>query len=392
MEKTHLSFRNTEEQNRKAMSAATWKSPEEKALRESMQKQFGVDITDKEQFPVMESNFSWSKVKNQLREADSMTAFPQVLRAGVQAITNSMYESVPTTFEKWTHTVTSGRTEELYAPLHGIGFPSQIGEQEIYPEVGAAGLDIKLRNRKFGTLFPVSRELFDDDQTGQFQKMSGLMGQYAKQVLEVYAYGKLASVAGMSYAGLQVPTTETKPADEAVYPWSTSLLGGGATRPASYAALAQDKIQRAFVALMAQKNLLGLKMNVQPDKILVSPKNTFDLSVLLNSSYYPTGATAGQTGGAFSINPLEGLAEKVVSRFMFDHLGQVNGDSKAWYLLDSKVPWFVVQVREAAVVEVENPVSGMSFDRDVIRFKLRVRANADFIDPRYCFQGNDGSA
>jgi hypothetical protein len=386
-----LSFRNSKEENQQVLKECLWTSAEEQSLRESMKRSLGVDPADAEAFPVTSRSFSWKKAKAKLAEADSVGLFPQVLRAGVQSIVNSMYETVPTTFEAWTHTVQSSRLEELYAPLHGVGFPGAIGEQEIYPEVGAAGLDIKLRNKKFGTLFPVSLELLNDDQTGQFQKQTGLLGQYAKQVLEVWAYGKLASVANMQYAGLSVPVSETQPASESVYPWSTALQGGGATRPASYGALNQANIQSAFVALMNQKNLLGLKMNVQPDKILCGPTQTFDLSVLLHSAYYPTGATPGQTGGAFSINPLEGIAEKVVSRFMFDNTGAVSGSSKAWYLVDSKVPWFVVQVREAAVVEVENPQSGQSFDRDVVRFKLRTRANADFIDPRYAFQGNDGS-
>lgn len=386
-----LGFRNSKEENQKVLESCTWASDDEKSLRESIKRSLGVDITDPAQFPVHERSFSWKKVQAKLAEADSVTAFPAVLRAGVQSIVNAMYATVPTTFENWTHTVQSSRLEELYAPLHGVGFPGAIGEQEVYPEVGAAGLDIKLRNKKFGTLFSVSKELFEDDQTGQFQKQSGLLGQYAKQVLEVLAYGKLASVAGASYAGLNVPVSETKPADEATYPWATALIGGGATRPVAYGALNQANIQAAFVALMNQKNLLGLKMNVQPDKILCGPTQTFDLSVLLHSAYYPTGATAGQTGGAFSINPIEGIAEKVVSRFMFDNTGAVTGSSKAWYLVDSKVPWFVTQVREAAVVELENPQSGQSFDRDVVRFKMRMRATADFIDPRYGYQGNDGS-
>lgn len=386
-----LTGSNTVEENKAAMNGALWKSDEEREMVESMQRKFGVDIRDPKQFPVREAGFSWKSVKAKLNEADSITAFPQVLRAGVQSVVNSMYETVPTTFEQWSTTVTSSRVEELYAPLHGVGFPRQIGEQELFPEVGAAGLDIKLRNRKFGTLFPVSRELLEDDQTGQFQKLSGLMGQYAKQVLEVLAYGKLASASGMSYAGMDVPVSETQPASEASYPWSTALVGGGATRPASYGALNQANIQSAFIALMNQKNLLGLKMGVQPDAILVSPHYNFDLSVLLNSAYYPTGATAGATGGAFSINPLEGLAKKIVSRFMVDSAGSFTGDSKRWILIDSKVPFFVTQVREAAVVEVENPLSGRSFDADVVRFKLRVRANADWIDPRFAYQGSDGS-
>lgn len=386
-----LAFRNSEEENRKVLKECLWASEDERTLRESIKRSIGVDICDAKEFPVHERSFSFKKVRQKLAEADSIGTFTGVLRAGVQSVVNAMYETVPTTFENWTHTVQSSKLEELYAPIQGIGFPGSIGEQEVYPEVGAAGLDLKLRNKKFGTMFSVTKELIEDDQTGQFQKQASLLGLYAKQVLEVLAYGKLASVSGMSYGGLSIPVSETKPSDEASYPWSTSLVGGGATRPASYGALNQANIQSAFIALMNQKNLLGLKMNVQPDKILCGPSQTFDLAVLLNSAYYPTGATAGQTGGAFSINPLQGIAEKVVSRFMFDHLGAVSGSSKAWYLVDSKVPFFVVQVREAAVVELENPQSGQSFDRDVTRFKLRTRANADFIDPRYAFQGNDGS-
>lgn len=387
---THkLSFRSNAEENRKIAAEKLWQSDDEKSLRESIRGKLGIDVASAEEFPV--HKLSWKKMEAKLAEADSLGLFPQVLRAGVQSIVNSMYESVPTTYEEWTQVVNSNKIEELYAPLQGIGFPSQIGENELYPEVGAVGLDIKLRNRKFGTMYPISKELLEDDQTGQFQKQTGLLGVYAKQILEVYCYGKLASVSGAKYANLSVPVSETQPSDEASYPWSTAMVGGGKTRPASYGALNQTNIQAGFVALMNQLNKLGLKMNVQPDTLLVSPHYNFDLKVLLNSAFYPTGATAGQTGGAFSINPIEGLAKPIISRFMFDQTGSVNADSKAWYLLDSKVPAFVTQIREAAVVEMEAPNSGDSFNRDVIRFKVRIRANADFIDPRFFWQGSDGS-
>jgi len=254
-----------------------------------------------------------------------------------------------------------------------------------------AGLDIKLRNKKAGQLFAVSKELLDDDQSGQVLKMSSLMGEYCHQLVEVWAYGKLASVAGMSYGGVQVPVSETKPADEATYPWSTGLVGGGKTRPAAYGALNQGNIQAGIVALMNQLNLLGLKMSVKPSRLIISPNYRFDSAVLANSAYYPTGATAGATGGAFSINPLQGLFDITTSRFMFDQNGSVNANSKAWYLVDDSKPAFVVQMRTPCEVSVENPQSGRSFDSDTIRFKATTRFNADFIDPRFFWQGSNGS-
>lgn len=385
-----LTTRNNKERNEAALLEAMWQSEGEKAAIAEMQKTFGVDPRDAEKFPVMKGGF-FKEAQKKLREADSVTAFPGVLRAGVQSIVNSIYASVETTFGDWAHTVTSTKLEELYAPIQGIGFPSQIGENEVYPEVGAAGLDLKLRNRKFGTLFSVSKELMELDQTGQFQQQAGLLGEYAKQILEVYCYGKLASVSGMKYANMTIPTCETKPSTEATYPWSTSLVGGGATKPAAYGALNQGNIQAGIVALMNQLNILGLKMSVNPSRLLISPHYRFDAAVLLNSGWYPTGATAGSTGSVGAINPLKGILDLTTSRFMFDQNGSVNADSKAWYIVDDTKPFFVCQVNVPAEVQLENPASGQSFDRDTVRFKLRVMANADFIDSRFAWQGSNGS-
>lgn len=390
---TKLNFKNTKEQNKEVLKECVATGDTFTSLKESLQHRLGMDITDEKQFPVMDRKFSWKKVEKKLmREADSASTFTQVLRAGIQTVVNSAYETVPTTFEDWCHVVQSTKDTELYAPLQGIGFPREVGKQEIYPEYGAAGLDIKLQNKKYGEIFALEKELLDDDQTGQFQKQASLIGQYLKLVLEVLAYGKLASVSGMQYADMKVPVSETKPATESAYPWSTALVGGGKTKPASFGALTQANIQAGFIALLNQLNLLGLKMQVQPNRILISPHYNFDLAVLLHSAYYPSGAaTAGAVGGAFAINPMQGIADKTVSRFMFDQNGSVSADSKAWYLVDDSKPWFVVQVREAAAVVQENPQSGQSFDRDIMRFKGLTRCNADFIDPRFAWQGSDGS-
>lgn len=399
--KTQLYKRNSPEEHRRILERAVWENDHVKGMRESCIRQFGIDMKDAKAFPVTDPGFKWSKVKRKLiesgklREADSETSFVQVLRVGVQSLVNSMYMTVPTVYDQWTTSVPSKMVEELYAPLHGLSFPQEVGEQEIYGESYALGLDIKLRNRKYGQIYPVSLELLEGDTTGQFAKLAGLMAEYGKIVIEVLAHGKLSSVANMQYANLKVPQSETKPSNEANYPWASSsapLVGGGITTGTADVALSQAAIQTAIIALMNQLNLLGLKMLVQPDTILISPHYSFDLSVLLNSAYYPSGAaTAGNVGGAFSINPMKGILDPVISRFIFDSTGSVTGDTKAWFVTDKKVPAFVVQLKEPASVEQENPASGRSFDSDVARWKLRIRANADFIDPRFFYRGSSGT-
>lgn len=384
------------ERNRLVNKRCLTDSKEMKQFRESFKRAHGIDPLDAEKLPVMKEGFSWSKLKDKLsstmREADAASAYTQFLRAGVQSITNAMYESTASTYEEWVTVIQSQKDTELYAPLHGVSFPRQVGPSEHYPELGSAALDIKLQNRKFGSIYSIQRELLDDDQTGQFQKQAGLMGEYMKLVTEVWVYGKLASVSGgCTYQDLKIPVSETKPSSESVYPWSTALVGGGATRPSAFGAFNQANVQAGYIGLHGQKNLLGILMSVAPNRIVVTPRNQFDASVLLNSAYYPTGATAGATGGAFSINPIKGIADLTVARYLFDNLGVVNPNGKSWYLMDDSKPWFVNQVRESVTVEQENPMSGNSFELDEFRFKARMRMNADFIDPRFAWQGNDGS-
>ena len=158
-----LHKKNTREQNEKVLESALWNSEEVRTMRESVKRKYGFDMKDPKQFPVMESSFSWKKVKAKFGEADSASGFTQVLRAGIQTAVNSSYQTVPTTFQDWTHTIQSNKQEELYAPLHGITFPREVGRQEVYPESKAAGLDIKLQNRKYGTMYPVEEELLMEE-------------------------------------------------------------------------------------------------------------------------------------------------------------------------------------------------------------------------------------
>jgi phage major head subunit gpT-like protein len=388
-----LSRRNSAEQNKKMKEKAVWDNKEMKEFREKVMREHGLDMKNSKALPSSDPGFNWSKFKAKtMRETNSASAQAQLLRAGVQTAVNNLYPAVKTEYENWAHVIASSRDTELYAPLNALSFPAELGDGETYIESNVLGLDIKLRNKKFGQLFPVSFELIDDDQTGQFAQKVGDMSDYAALVWEVYAYGKLASVANMSYGGLNVPTSETKPSYESNYPWSTSLYGGGATIPGSYGALTQANLQSAYTALENQLNLQGLKMNVIPDKILIGPYYRWTLATLLNSNFYPSGAaSAGAVGGALAINVLQGVGDAVISRFMFDQNGSVNANSKRWIICDSSKPAFIVQIREAAKVTQEMPEAGAGFERDVYRWKLTLRGNADFIDPRFFYQGSDGS-
>jgi hypothetical protein len=384
--------------NLKTIERALWESPEIKRMTERMKKFHKLDVRDAKKFPIMEAGFSFRKLQEKLalREADTSSVFSQFLVAGLQTIVNNMYHiDDSTTYEDWAHVVASKKDTEPYAPNQGVSFPSQVGPSEVFPEVGAAALNIALKNYKYGTIYALEKELLDDDQSGTFQAQAGTLGQYMKLLGEVWSYGKLASVSGMVYSNLSIPTSETKPSGEDEYPYTIStdtFIGGGYNAPATYTLPTKAALQTARTTMMSQKNLQGLKMAIKVNRIIAGPANEYDLAILMNSAYYPAGAAAaGVTGGAFAINPLKGMANLTISPYVFKNDGTVNGDSLAWYYCDDTKPFFVFQIREAATVEQEAPNAGQSFNQDIVRFKCRSRLNADFIDPRFIWQGNDGS-
>ena len=97
------------------------------------------------------------------------------------------------------------------------------------------------------------------------------------------------------------------------------------------------------------------------------------------------------TSAMSNLNPLKGIADATVSRFLFDNAGAVATSSKAWYVVDDSKPWFQLVVRTPVSVEQETPTSGQSFERDVVRFKCSTRMIADHVDPRFVIRGSDGS-
>lgn len=397
---TGMTKERLQEHNKKVLKNAREKSPDYVMLRESLKARYGVDVSDAKSFPVEEAGFSWKKVQMKLatkfKEADSETALIQFVRAGVQNISSAWYEKVQTSWQDWVLSVPSKHRTELYAPNHGVAFPREVGNSMIYPEVGVAALDLELVNRKYGDIYALEKELLEDDQTGTFAQQAQLLGEYMALLSEVLVYGKLASVANMQYIDFKIPVSETKPSYETNYPWAPatgSLRGGGVTRPAAFGALTSVNVQAGITTLGRQKNLQGIRMMARPTTLIVGVANEFNSKLILNSGFFPNGAstTANAGTGGFAMNVIQGALDLVVSQFVFKQDGTCDGDSTAWYLA-SRGKGFVMQLRTPVLVEQENPTSGQSFDRDIYRFKASMRGNADFIDPRFFWQGSDGSA
>lgn len=390
-----MPIKSLKERNQAVIKKQLLENEETKKLVKYFEKRFPGEnpLSDLEKWNFVEGKVDLNALEQRLMEADLSSTFPQFLRAGINQITNSWYENTDVTYNEWVNTVPSSMATELYTPNHGPGFPKQVGEGELYPEVSVVAMDLSLRNWKYGTMLPVSKELMNDDKSGSMQRQIGMIGEYMATLTEVLCYAKLGGVAS-TYQQFQIPATETQPSYEANWPYASSsapFQGGGFNRPTSYTILSQGAIQSGLIGLAGQKNLQGILMQVDPKKIIVSWRYRYDLSVLLNSAFYPSGASAaGVTGGAFAVNPIQGILDPVFARYMFTNLGAVDPQSYAWYIADAG-KGFLHQMHTPVSVEQENPSSGESFNRDIFRYKASTRQNADYIDPRFFWRGNDGS-
>lgn len=383
-------------ESNRAMTARVQQRSQERLL-ESVRRTFKVDLQDKETFNFSDPFFSWTKFResayklaeSQMQEANAENTFGQLLRAGINMLANQWYELVETNHESIGGSTVSTHALELHAPLNRGAVPRRVVKGGRFPETKIAGLDIQILNEKFGALVGFERELFDDDQTGQIAQRAKDIGENMRILEDAWFFQRFIGTAG-SYAGDVIPASQTYATVWA--PASAPFTGGGYNRPASYVAFTPANVQLGDIALMNQLDLLGNKMLVNPNTLLVGTQNKFSARTMLNSEWYPSTATVKIGGGggtdstlgtSFARNVMEGLYNLVVSRFF-------SSTGKGWSIGEAG-KGIIFQRRDALEVIQENPMSGMAFTNDIFQFRSRARWEPDWIDPRFWWLGNDGS-
>jgi len=360
-------------------------------IRESIMSEYGIDIDEKNQktgklildFKARRISFrklreSSVALSREIKERNTAGTFGALMRVGVQTIANDRYKAVPVTFRNWVMMTNSDKFGEFYAPLHRAGMPKRKSDSEPFKSIDIKGLDVQIQNYVFGSIVGFARTLVDDDQSGQIARKAADMGENMGVYMDAYAYARLINVA-TDISGDPVPISPAYGSGV----WSTSLPGGGANRPSSYGRFGKQTVQTAFASLRKQKDLLGNKIVVMPDTILISPDDEMDADIMANSEYFPATpiGTAGKFEGIHGSNPFRGKFVPIVSPWMPD---------KAWVLMEAgKGPIF--QTRDPVEMVQENPQSGDAFAVEEFRYKTRARFECDWVDQRFAWLGNDGS-
>ena len=339
-------------------------------LRESISKRHGIDPeTLVWSMTKRKSKEFWSKLEEacgeSLREATPASAIGQLYRYGVQQFMFDAYKAVPVIYPDIVHMIPSSNRQEWYAPLYSPELPDEIAPGTPFGDSRVSGLDTVLINKKVGRIFSMPREAMDDDQTGQLAKRPSKMGERVRYKEE---YDVMAAIRGATYS---------------------STIGN---TPSADVALTQAALETADIALQGIRDPLGQRIMVMPSYLLVSTKDKFNAAKLLNSALQPSipgsagsetigDAASGQTGWTMSVNPLQGLYKLGVSRF----LG--SGD---WFLMEERtaIPF---QERDPLSIVQEDPNAGVSFDRDLHRWKNRRRYQTAVLESRYIYKGYKNS-
>lgn len=327
--------------------------------------------------------------ESKVREASAESSFGQLLRAGVNNFMFDAYQLVPTIYQDLVRVANSNKLEELYAPLYNSEMPVEVGPSEPFDDSRILGLDVHVRNKKYGRMLAFERELVDDDQTGQISQRAANLGEMMRYVEELQvmiaidsAIDPLAGGAGYSFAN----------------------FGNALATPSQ---LSQPGLEAGDIQLQNMVDPLGNFLLVTPDTILASPADKFNVLKLLNSTLQPSvpGSSAqnvttvpgGTTGWTMTMNPLQGEYTAKISRFVRGATSAqggpglkgpgLDGAHGAWYLMQTKKS-IVFQDRDPLEVVQEAPNAGVGFTYDQYRYRVRRRFAVRVIDPRFILQGN----
>lgn len=304
-----------------------------------------------------------------LHETNSVTTFGWLLRSAVQEFANTVYGDLAVIYPNLVTEVTSRRRSEIYGGLYRGTMPRLVDAGEKFQDTTFKGFERELINYKFGHIETFERELFDDDQTGQIRSRAGNLGENFRTFEEIYVLSRLFGAA-RSEEGVDVP--------QSTYNGGNVFTVQIGNRPATFDLLSFQSLSEAHVAMRRITDPIGRKFLVNPTILLVSPEDELLAMTLMNSTIQALTSTSVTAG---LVNPLAGRYTVYSSPFI---------EPRAWLLGDFK-RGFVFQRRDPLEIVQENPNSGLGFEQEVYAFRARERFEADWIEPRVAYLGNDGS-
>lgn len=283
------------------------------------------------------------------------TNYGKLLEPGLRKIIFETYNEKPEQYSKVFNVISSKKAIETDARMGGFSMFNEKATLDTTEYEDLTKLDtVQYKHVTYSKGFLVEKELVDDEQYGQIRKAAQALARAARSTVEV----KAASILNTAFSA-----SPTNWNGEALISTSHSLLGGGtASNSLGTIALSEPNLELAFKLAREQVDERGLKIQMNPNLLIVPPSLEFTAEKIAKSIQLP-----GTPDN--DINPLRGRFQVVVMDYLTD--------ANAWFLADSAMMPLNFFWREKMSFKSEN-----DFDTDAAKYKARMRFSYGWTDWR----------
>lgn len=277
---------------------------------------------------------------------------PDLLWPGIRKIWGAEYKKWPELYPQVFESLTSDKVVEKEQGMTGYGTAAvkDQGASITYDEL-YQGFQKEYVHVAYGLGGLVTEELWEDEQYNHIKKIPKFLARSLRETEEIICWNHFnyAFTAGTAYAGADGVSLCNA---------SHPLVVGGTTQtniPAVAADLTQTSLEEAITAIMDYIDDRGLRIMIQPKKLLVPTALTFQAKKLLKSDQVVGNANN-------DMNPLKGLfgGDPVVVPYLTD--------PDAWFLTTDADDSFKFFRRRPARLRRDN-----EFDTTNLKFATDTR-------------------
>ena len=293
--------------------------------------------------------------------------FGDLLEVGLRKIFDDNFKEYPEQYSKLFKVNSSTKQSETDTAVTGFGLMEEHTESEPlkYEDV-LQGDDVTYTHKTFKKGFSVSKDLFEDDQYNVIKKKPAALAKSARRTVEYYAAGVFNNAFSTSYQG-----GDGYPLCSTLHKSTESEQAVQSNACATGTVLSEDNLKTAILAMRRQKDDKGMKIQIQPTTLVVSPTLEHTARIILDSQL--RSGTANNDA-----NTLKGQLDVVV----YDWLTSTT----AWFLIDKNQHELNFFWRVKPSFNQDE-----SFDTDAALYKARMRFSCGFSDWRGVW-GSKGDA
>lgn len=281
--------------------------------------------------------------------------YGKLLEPGLRKIIFETYNEKPEQYSRVFNVISSQKAIETDARMGGFSMFNEKATLDTTEYEDMTKLDtVQYKHVTYSKGFLVEKELVDDEQYGQIKKAAQALARAARSTVEV----KAASVLNTAFTANAANWN-----GEALIATNHALLGGGtSSNSLGTIALSEPNLELAFKLAREQVDERGLKIQMNPNLLIVPPGLEFTAEKIAKSVQLP-GSQEND------INPLRGRFQVIVMDYLTD--------PNAWFLADSAMMPLNFFWREKMSFKSEN-----DFDTDVAKYKARMRFSYGWTDWR----------